>query len=372
MNETQTDPSTAHSMRQSRTERWVILCLLGVFLFGLPGLFALPAEAILFNPDAYKDHLRQMGVYERYPDVLGATLAEGSDMLLAGAGENLLTVLKKGNYSEFMRLLFPADWVRSQTEALVDQFFAFLNFKTAQLSLVVDFSPVIQRLQDEQDLALVQTLVKDLPECSADDLTMFGLLALRGTFGEVPVCRPPEELAGIMNDVITTGLRGAASLAPDQIDLADVLRFPAFLAGESGAAGVPGRAFQTYRMLHTVAPWLGLLGLICLGEAVWLARRTVRGPMFWGGAALILPGFAALLIALVLAMGSNQIAPLALGNFFFSDSPVFELLTSLFQAVVNRYLLWVGGIGLALTLVGAGMVGWVIRQEWAMKKERAA
>jgi hypothetical protein len=372
MNETQTQQSTPQPVRQSLPERWVILCLLGVFLFGLPGLLALPAEAVLFNPDAYKAQLRRMEVYERYPEILGTTLADGSDILLSGAGENLLSVLQKGNYPDFLRLLFPEGWIRSQAESLVDQFFAFMNFETPQLALVVDFRPVVQQLQAEQDLALVQTLVKGLPECSTDDLTMFGLLALRGTFGEVPVCRPPDQLAGIMNEVITTGLRGAALLAPEQIDLADALRFPAFLAGESGAEGVPGRAFQTYRLLRTAAPWLGLLGLISLGSAVWLARRTARGPLFWGGVGLILPGFAALLIALILAMGSNQIAPLALANLFFADLPVFDLLTRLFQAVVNRYLLWVGGIGLALTLVGAALVGWVVRQERAKVKVRAA
>jgi hypothetical protein len=339
----------------ARPERRVILAVLGLFLFTLPGLYALVGEWILFNPQVYKEELLELNVYERFPQVMGETLAGSSDKLLPGVGAKLMGLLNAGHYQDLVRLLFPPQWVQAQAESLIDQFWAYYNFETPDLRLVVDFSAVKTRLQTDPDLRVVQIIVQSLPVCTQQDVLNFALLALQGKLDQAPLCRPPDAFIEVTNAVVTELLRGAGSLAPGQVDLAVVLRLPGALTGAPRAAQ-PGPAFQVYRIFRLVGPWLLLGSLACLTAVVSWSRQTARGPLFWSGAGLLLPGFAALVIALLLAFGSNQIAPLLVEGIFFSDLAVFDLLVQLVLAAGNRYLLWVGGIGLGMTLVGAGLV----------------
>lgn len=346
-----TDTPVLHA----RPERRVILAVLGLFLFILPGLFAVLGEQILFNPQVYKEELVQLEVYERFPQLMGETLAGSGDKLLPGIGAKLLGALNAGNYQDLVRLLFPSDWVQSQAESLIDQFWAFYNFETPELHLIVDFSAVKERLETEPDLRVVQIIVQSLPICTQEDLFNFGLLALQGKLNEAPLCRPPDQFIDVTNAVVRELLRGAGRLAPGQVDLAGLLRLPAAMNGNAQVSE-PGLAFQAYRLFRVAGPWLLLGALVCLvGVAQW-GRQTARGALFWSGAGLLLPGFAVLLIALLLALGSNQIAPLLVEQVFLADLAVFDLLVRLVQAVANRYLLAVGAAGLGLALAGAGLV----------------
>lgn len=344
------------SAPRARPERRVILLVLGLFLFTVPGLFALVGEQILFNPQVYKEALAGLDFYERFPQILGETLAGSGDLLLPGVGANLLGAMNANNYQEIIRLLFPPDWVLAQSESLIDQFWAYYNFETPELHLIVDFSAVKARLQTEPDLQVVQTIVQGLPVCTQQDLLNIGLLALQGKLDQAPLCRPPDQFIGVANDVVRELLRGAGSLAPGQVDLVVTLRLPVLLAAGRGAGGAAGLTFQVYHAFRTIGPWLPLGSLLCLiGIIVW-GRDTVRGALFWSGVGLLLPGFVALVAALLLVLWSNQIAPFLVARIFFSDLAVFDLLVRLVQAVSNRYLLWVGGISLAMTLVGAALI----------------
>lgn len=343
------------SAPRARSERRVILVVLGLFLFTVPGLFALVGEQILFNPQVYKEALADLDFYERFPQILGETLAGSGDLLLPGVGANLLGAMNANNYQEIIRLLFPPDWVMAQAESLIDQFWAYYNFETPELHLIVDFSAVKARLQSERDLQVVQTIVQGLPVCTQQDLLNFGLLALQGKLDQAPLCRPPDQFIGVANGVVRELLRGAGSLAPGQVDLAVTLRLPVLLRAGRGA-GAAGLTFQVYRAFRIIGPWLPLGSLLCLIGIIAWGRKTVLGALFWSGMGLLLSGFVALVTALLLVLWSNQIAPFLVARIFFSDLAVFDLLVRLVQAVSNRYLLWVGGVSLAMTLVGAALI----------------
>jgi hypothetical protein len=342
------------SASRARPEWRVLLAVLGLFLFTVPGLLAVIANQTLFNPQVYKEELARLDFYQRYPEILGESLAQSSDKLLPGLGVRLLGTLNAGNYQDLVRLLLPPDWVKAQAESLIDQFWAYYNFETPALHLVVDFSSVKTRLQNEPDLRVVQILVQSLPVCTDQDLLNFGLLMLQGKLDEAPLCRPPDQFIGVTNTLVTELLRGAGSLAPGQVDLAALLSPPAALLSAQPAG--PGLAFAMYRGFRTAGPWLLLGTLACLGAVVVWGRGTARGAVFWSGAGLLLPGFAALLTALILALGSSQIAPLLVQRVFLADLPVFEVLVRLVQAVGSRFFLWLGAAGLGLSIIGTALI----------------
>lgn len=344
-------------LREVRPEFWVIIAILGLFLVGLPGLFALSAEWTLFNPQAYKQELASLDFYDRFPLLIGETLADSANVLLPGAGDNLLTLIENSNMSAVVRVVLPETWVRIQAESLIDQFWAYFNFDTPRLRLLIDLRPVKENLTGEQEPQIVQTLISSLPDCTQEDLLNFALLALQGQLNQVPFCRPPEQFTNITNGVVTGILRTASSAIPDEIDFASALRMRP--GGELSLAA----SFQTYRTFRMVGPWLPVLSFLLIGVIGFLARRTWRGAAFWCGVGLMLPGFAALLIALLLALWSSQITALLIGRLFILDLAIFEILARLLLQVFNRFLLWVGIAALISTLVGAGLAGWSLYRQ---------
>lgn len=356
-----------------RPEFWTTLALLAMFLVTVPGLFALPAEYILFNPQSYKDELNRLDVYESFPLLIGETLADSSDTLLPGLGDRLLTVLDRSHYQQVTRLLFPPEWVRAQAESLIDQFWAFFNFQSPRLTLQVDFRPVKERLTGE-NLAIVQTIVAVLPPCEAGDLFQYGLDTLQGKPAELPLCQPPEGMVDVTNNVLSTALRQAAALLPESLDLAGMAALTKMIPLTGGAAGdgQTSTAWALYRAFRVATPWLPLLALILFVAVIFSARRTRRGAIFWSGAALASPGFAALLIALLLVVWNNQMVPALIGNFFFADITIFELLVRLVQGVSSRFLTWAAALSLAFTLLGLLLVGISLRPASSPRPPREA
>ncbi len=342
-----------HVQKPVRSERWVILAIIVMFLVTVPGLFALPANWILFNPDVYKQELNTQEIYQRFPLLVGETLANSGNNLLPGSGETLLAVLQQANYQQLIRLIFPESWVRAQTESLIDQLFAYLNFKTPEFHLLVDFRSVKERIQGEQELQIVQTIVQGLPVCTQQDILNFAQQALQGKLDNLPLCRPPDMLLGLANSLVTSILRASVSAVPDQLDLANVLPM-----GIVGANSAFQNIFPIYHAFRQIGPWLPLVSLLLLTIILWLSLRTSRGPLFWTGLALMLPGFVALVVTLLLTLWSNQIAPFLISQIFFSKLAIFDMLVRLLQQVGNHFLLWTGIISLVLTLMGIGFILW--------------
>lgn len=332
-------------------ERLVIAALFGFLLFSVPGLLAVVGAWTIFSPQAYQEELANMDFARRYPEIMAQTLAGSGDLLLPGTGRGLLAALNAAKSQELARLLFPEDWVQAQAESLIDQFWAYFNFETTELRLVVDFTVVKTRLRTEPDLRVIQTIVEGLPVCTQQDLFAMGLLALQGKLDQAPLCRPPDQLLGVANGVVRELLRGAGSIAPDQVDLAAGLRVFTWAAGRG-----PGTAFAVYRLFRLLGPWLLLGALVLLMVVAVTGRQTPSGAVFWVGMAFFVTGFVTLVSALLLALWSSQIAPYVVGRIFLADLAVFDLLVRLVQAVGNRYVLWLGGIALGMTLFGAGIV----------------
>ena len=345
-------------------EFWVVLAILGAFLFGLPGLFVQPAEQVLFNPQVYKQTLDELDAYERFPLIVGEAVAGGGNRLLGGLGDRLRSLLVRANYEAALGQIFPKSWIKAQAESLIDQFFAYFNFESEELNLVVDFRPVRARLSGEETAQVSATIVQGLPACNQDDLLRFGLSALTGQTEGLPLCRPPQQLEGIAHLLVQVILQGAGQTLPERMDLMDTLRIPLAVTG-GRVDSAWERWFGVYRFYRQTGPWLPWIALLMVAMAGVLARRTTRGPLFWMGWALVLPGASALLIALILGLGSSQIVPLVIGGLLGEDVFIFDLLVDVLSRVSSRFVLEVAWMSLAVATLGALLIlawGWTRRR----------
>jgi hypothetical protein len=338
-----------------RPETRVLLAVLGVFLFGLPATFWWAAEQVLFDPQAYKDALEAQEIYHDFPLLAGEALTEGADDLLGVDAEQLLDALEQSNYDAVMRQVFPPDWVRAQSESLIDQLLAYLNFETDQLVLLVDFRPVKAHLGGQGSAEVASIIVSGLPLCDAQELLEFTLRALTGQAEGLPLCRPPDLFIGLANLLVSGLLQGFALALPEQVDLAGSLRLAALASGGRSDA-VLSAWFGLYRVFRMVGPLLPWLALLCLALTGFFARKTARGPLYWLGAGLLLPGMAALLMALLLGLTSGLIIPALVGQFVGPSPILFTPLVEMLTTVNAQFIREAASLGITSAVLGAAVL----------------
>jgi hypothetical protein len=280
---------------------------------------------------------------------------------LFGNGDRLLQVLQRSNYEAIVRQIFPEEWVRNQADELIDQFWAYFNFQSPQLRLVADFRPVKARLEGAQAAQISASIVEGFPPCQKDEILNWGLQALQGQVNNLPLCRPPDQLLGAANLLVEGSLKGASAAMPDGLDVVPLLKMP-FVLGGHPVSSAWTTAFGVYHFYRQVNPWLPLVALGLLALVGFMARGTLRGPLYWLGIGLVLPGVTALIVALLLGLASSQIVPLIIGRVFGENLVVFNLLVGMLANVLGRFMLTSAAIALGVTLVGAVLIGITLRR----------
>jgi hypothetical protein len=345
-----------HGDRPSSRRDWrIMLAVLVLFITLVPAIFAIPAEQILFNPEIYKAALAEQGASAHFPQVMRDLAAVGGNRLLLGIGDRLLETLDRTGYQAVAEQIFPETWVQIQAEGLIDQFWAYFNFQSPELRLLVDLRPVRERLNGEAAAGIAATIVSGLPGCTTEEVLTFVQQALSGTFGRLPLCRPPEAMVELVNLVVADLLRGSAQAIPDQIDLSGGLRL-AGIGGEN-TAGAWARWFSMYRLARQIFIWLPWLALICLLVVAVIGRRTSQGSYYWMGMGLGLCGITALLVTFLLALWSTTYVPMMLNRLLGERLVLYNTLVALSQAVVGQYLTAAGFSALAILLIGAACLG---------------
>lgn len=348
----------------SKRERWLLAAILGVFILGLPAIFVYPAVQILFNPASYHRALAEQAVTAQVPALVGQLIQTGGNVLLFGSGNQILGVLERSNYDVVIRQIFPGDWVQAQADALIDQFWAFFNFHTSQFRLVVDFRPVKARLNGVETPAIAAQIIQGFPACQEQDLLNFGSQLLQGQVERLPLCKPPDAFIGAANLVVEETLRGASLVMPDQIDLASILWLPKVLGGQRVSAAW-ALGFGIYRVMRQVEAWLPWLALLLLALTGWLARGMARGPVFWVGIALIIPGIAALLAALIVWLSSRELIPLLIQQVVGKDLLIVSVVVNVAEQVSGQFATWSAIAAWGVTIVGVGLIAgdfWAKRQ----------
>jgi hypothetical protein len=200
-------------------------------------------------------------------------------------------VLTESDWDGVLTALLPPDWVRTQVESVVDQFFGTLASGQGDAVVHVSLVDVKTRLEGPEGLAAVEQLIAAQPSCSLDQLGKIVTIATSGApLGEVPVCRPPDAVVPIMSPSIQSALTLLAGLIPNttEVDLT---------GGSSGGQNplVPAHDFFDLTRGAAVAG-VGLAVLLWL-LAVALGARSVGSALRWLGVPLAVVGAAELALA---------------------------------------------------------------------------
>ncbi len=191
----------------------IIGVLLGLVL--LFGIFWVPIQKVLMQPDAYKQAFQDQGLYRVYPLLISGVLSGDSSSNFLGDGLGQLTSkLDQDRLNDFIFSMVPPEWFQEQVDLNLDRLFGFLHGSEDTLSLGVDLNGFKNNLGQENS---VRGVIQLLPVCTTADLA--GLLSLLGGEKNLPLCRFPDEVMGLVFPVIQPFILNMVAQIPDQIPL---------------------------------------------------------------------------------------------------------------------------------------------------------
>ena len=321
-------------------------CAMLVMIVSIPAAAVFPADNILFQPEPYLEQIERSGFYQTYPGLAFDLLQAGGELTLPGVAAFIEGLFPPDRYESVIRFILPEDWMRAQTAEIVSRFWAYYNFESADLRLVLDFRPVKARLRGEEGQALVQEAFLGLPECSAQDLLNMGLLLLQGKTEEFPRCRPPSLIETPVYKGMQLALEGFTGTLPDEMVL--MTRS----SGDPARMG-PGGLYAGFRYgLRFNILFLPML----LTAAIVLSGYSWQRFLEWAGTPLYTGGLLAAVLATLMGLGARGLADAISGILPATAKQVFGFFSGIALGVFQQFLAWMGVAGVVLAVVGLGLI----------------
>ncbi|HLP09039.1 MAG TPA: hypothetical protein VK178_12805 [Opitutaceae bacterium] len=339
--------------------RFLAVVLAAVFVvFTVFAVFARPLGTQMLDPQTYKRVLLEKQLAERLPEVVAETIGKAA----ATAGKPGATVERSsddvgsmmGDFSEadlktLIAAALPADYVRAQSESLLDQFFSYVHSEATRPTVKLSMVDLKQRLSggvvEDAYIRILQTK----PPCS-------------GTLQSLPTdCCPPAEQLPELRARFREMIGPAVRDMPDSVDLFDD-------RGSAHAETVYAKLAKVrdrVRVLAVVARWSWAVSVLLLVGVAVFAVRSLRGLLLWWGVPCLIAGGFAALFALPGAGAGDWFFQLVIAPSMPPDVPVLAvqtivgLITALVQVVLGAALkvaVWLALGGLA-AIVLAAVVG---------------
>jgi len=289
----------------------------------------------LLDSDLYKQALVEQNFYDQLPSLVGEQLVttmlynpceedpslcegEGPPEDRGGAPDEpqggppaYLQLLRPEDWDTVLSILLPQNWIQEQTEAVIDQAFAYLNGETEQLELTISTRELRQNLSGPPARAAILGVINALPPCTLEQLAELGVEGFNPEQPSLPSCKPPDELLDPLLDQATVMLGELASGIPDETSLGSLSLFG---DGEEEPGGGPGPAgfgpfgadpLETLRLARQLISYSLLLPLALLLLIVPFAVRSLKGFLRWWGIPLLIAGLFTLLPALAITPALN-------------------------------------------------------------------
>jgi hypothetical protein len=332
----------------------ILLVLAVILMFAtIPSVFTIPSEVFLFQAESYKEAMRSQRFYQNFPGWMAELVVEGD---LEGMQEMpaALQNLQYEEYERMLRAVLPPEWVAAEIEAVIDEFWAYMNFQTTALDMTIELDEPKERLTGPGSDVVIQTIMNTWPECTSTELQ--GILQDMevGAAGSMPLCRPPLEYRPAFVETVRSGLLIFSVMLPDRVSFVQLLEIVE--PNEQRRGERVAQTFQTYRTLRGVmrtAPLLMAITMLLIGAAAF--RRPRSFLTGWGGP-LMIGGVIGMVIAVAIGLAGNLIAESVVRQLTVTrPAGMFQALVSMVRSVSNSFTLYTSLSGLIVAVVGAGM-----------------
>jgi hypothetical protein len=264
-------------------------------------------------------------------------------------------LLDEAEWLDILEAVLPPDWLRTQTESVIDQAFAALRSDEAYPVLRVPTAELKTRIVGAAGYDALVSLIDAQPPCDQAQLAQIAALVdPNEPFKDIPVCRPPQE----MLDAIAPNIRATLALLAQEMP--DNAEFK--LVDEEASSGGGFEALRgVVQATDTVSRFALLVPIVLLALVAALAVRSVRSLLVWWGVPLLLAGGAGVALAAIsLSIEHSALGPMGEGAGTLSPGLV-NLARDTARSLADGFLFTYGLAMLVVALVGLGMVvGFVV------------
>jgi hypothetical protein len=236
-------------------------------------------------------------------------------------------------------LLPPAE-LEAVTDEFLDSLFAYLNMRSDSVTL--SLRSIKQNLAGDGGARAISQILQAQPDCTAEQLLQMGMDALSTDQGMI-LCKPPEELMGLVMPLAEAQLQVVSRSLPDDL--------PIIAAGQGEDIRPQLNRIRTGMKLSLLVPLAFLLAI------TFLAVRSLVDWLKWWGIPFLVTG----ILVTLTAMFAAPLAPPLVGSLIaqsgFSMPAVFsELVRDVAGSLTREIFRPVAIQGIVLLLIGAVMV----------------
>jgi len=333
----------------------IISCVIFVLIFSI----AFPAYSLssnILDSDLYLNALTDQNLYEDFPALFGEQMdffvnKIKSDFFIA---EVFFKNVGRSDWEIVAKQVITPDWVKTQTESLVNQVFDYANNDSSELTMKVSLIDVKERLGGQIGFDTYMAIISTKPECDMLELAQWLLSPL---IDILPICKIPENAdffvfsAPDPKEVVPQVLANWANTLPEEKDLASSLEETDIQELDDYLAAI--RLTRTVAGIFIVVSILFLL-LTLISPQV----RSLKGWLRYWGVPLLVAGILCTLTAIALSV----LMIWQINDLFDSLADIFvpgviKIGKDIGQDITFSLATPLGILGVIMLLCGFGMAG---------------
>jgi hypothetical protein len=255
------------------------------------------------------------------------------------------------DWQTVLKILIPADSLKSMTENTLDQLFAYLagEIDTVSIPLV----PLKERLLGTAGSNLIMQLINSQPPCTAEGLVQ---MVTKSNDSSMLLCRPTEFELSILLPVLQEQLNMVTTKIPDQVVINKPLS-PGIPPSESGPFGAdPISTLRKVRLIMNLSPLLPLVFLLLMSLFV---VRSFKGWLRWWCIPIFVSGLIALGMGIVALLAFNPAWTMFLLPRIppYIPADIVSIVQELVRSGVQTISGWIIFQSVILFLIG--LAGWI-------------
>lgn len=334
-----------HKSIKNASRGWIITFSILLALSLLLTLVNISMNQSIFEADFYSEVLDEQGFYNELPALVTDAILSNSQETLANSP---LSMLSREQTEAFIEAVLPAEWVKQQTEIVLQSVLSFVNLQQDNLLVIIDLQPVKDNLTGPAGKQAALNLLNGLPECSTEQLNLIIVAVQSGQTG-FELCNPPVDAFLLLDMILDPIMKEIANLVPPTIIL------PTNEQAQIILNMTQSPEFQVYRYARTglaSLPWVCLILILLIVILGWRSLHLmITGLSF----SFILAGLAGVLPGAWFFLQSRQLSADWVSSFDLSRlGEIGDLLVNLVQQVIQT-----AGRTLLIWSLGALLLGLV-------------